>query len=155
MIRGVLMASGFAPALLAALGRAAANSKVPVIPGVQELSGDVSINASAASLGQPVHPGDVVATGIDGSCVIIIGEHVFLIRESSEIEFYEDYFEEGLDTSLSGRIRILAGAMLSVFAKTDTTIALRWRPSAFVVRRATCLWRLSAPMPACVTGVAI
>ena len=36
MIRGVLMASGFAPALLAALGRAAANSKVPVIPGVQE-----------------------------------------------------------------------------------------------------------------------
>ena len=123
LIRGVLMASGFAPALLAALGRATANSKVPVVPGVQELNGDVRINARSAAVGQPVHPGDLVATGSDGSCVIIIGEHVFLIRESSEIEFYEDYFEEGLDTSLSGRIRILAGAMLSVFAKTDTTIA--------------------------------
>lgn len=122
MIRGVLMASGFAPALLAALGRAAANSKVPIVPGVQELSGDVRINARAASVGQAVHPGDLVATGIDGSCVIIIGEHVFLIRESSEIEFYEEYFIEGLDTSVSGRIRILAGVMLSVFGKTDTTI---------------------------------
>lgn len=123
MIRGVLMASGFAPALLVALGRAGANSKVPVIPGLQEMSGDVRINTRPAIAGQAVHPGDVVATGPDGSCVIIIGEHVFLIRESSEIEFYDEYFEEGLDTSLSGRIQVAAGAMLSVFGKTDTTIA--------------------------------
>jgi len=126
MIRGVLLASGFAPALLVALGRAGANSKVPVIPGVQDVSGDVRINAGPALVGQVVHPGDVVTTGRDGSCVIIIGEHVFLIREGSEIEFYDEYFEEGLDTSVSGRIRVAAGAILSVFAKTDTTISTRF-----------------------------
>lgn len=123
MIRGVLLASGFAPALLAALGRAGANSRVPVISGVQDLSGDVRINAGPAAVGQVVHPGDVVTTGVDGSCVIIIGESVFLIREGSEIEFDDAYFEGSQDTSVSGRIRVAAGAMVSVFGKTDTTIA--------------------------------
>ncbi len=123
MIWGVLVASGFASTLLVALGRAGAYSKVPVIPGVQKTSGDVRINARPASAGQEVRPGDVVTTGADGSCVIVIGEHVFLIRENSEIEFYAEYFEEDLNPSLSGLITLTAGAMLSVFGKTDTTIA--------------------------------
>lgn len=123
MIWGVLVASGFASTLLMALGRAGAGSKVPVIPGVREISGDVRINARPASIRQTVRPGDVVTTGADGSCVIIIGEHVFLIRENSEIEFYAEYFEEGLNPSLSGLIMLKVGAMLSVFGKTETTIA--------------------------------
>ena len=73
MVRGLLLASGFAPAMLAVLRRAGANSKVPIIPGVQEMQGDVRINAAPAQVGQLVNPGDTVRTGADGSCVIIIG----------------------------------------------------------------------------------
>ena len=71
-VRAVLLAGGFAPALLAAVRAAGANSKVPVVPGVQELTGDVRLNGQPARLGQRVQPGDVVRTGADGSCVIII-----------------------------------------------------------------------------------
>lgn len=120
MIRGLLLASGFAPAMLAVLARAGANSKLPVVPGVQELSGDVRINAAPAQLGQLVNPGDVVRTGADGGCVIIIGEHVYLIRERSEVEFFAEDFEQDESGAISGQIKILTGAMLSVFGRTRT-----------------------------------
>ena len=122
MIRGLLLASGFAPALLAVLRQAGANSKVPVIPGVQELHGDVRINAGAAKVGQLLHPGDTVRTGADGSCIIIIGEHVYFIREASEIEFFADDFVQDANGAVSGTIKMLSGAMLSVFGATETNI---------------------------------
>ena len=120
LIRSLLLASGFAPAMLAALAKAGANSQVPIIPGVQELNGDVSINAVPARLGQLVNPGDIVRTGADGSCVIIIGEHVYLIRERSEIEFFVEDFVTDENGAISGTIKILTGAMLSVFGRTRT-----------------------------------
>ncbi|MFC1673925.1 hypothetical protein ACFL12_07235 [Pseudomonadota bacterium] len=122
MVRGLLLASGFAPVLLTALARAGANSKVPVVPGVQEARGDVRINDRSVQVGHAVNPGDRVNTGADGSCVIIIGEHVYLIRENSEVEFYAEDFAEGLDHSISGKIKMTAGAMLSVFGRTETDI---------------------------------
>lgn len=122
MIRGLLLASGFAPTLLTVLARADANSKVPVIPGVQEMSGDVRINTIAARVGQLVNPGDTVRTGADGSCVIIIGEHVYLIRENSELEFFAEDFVQDENGGVSGTIKMLSGAMLSVFAPTRTDI---------------------------------
>ncbi|MBT4890234.1 MAG: hypothetical protein HON65_11850 [Rhodospirillales bacterium] len=122
MIQNVLVASGFAPALLMALGRASGNSELPILPGIQEMSGAVFINAQPAIIGQEVHSGDIVTTGPDGDCVIIIGEHVYLIHEDSEVEFYPEYIEEALNASPSGLITITAGAMLSVFGKTNTTI---------------------------------
>lgn len=121
-IRSLLLASGFAPTLIAAVTRSGANSDVPVIPGVQELSGDVQLNHSPAQVGQLVQPGDVCTTGGDGSCVIIIGLHVYLLREDSEVEFYSEDFEAGAGESLSGQIQLVAGAMLSVFGQTDTSI---------------------------------
>lgn len=125
-IRNVLLASGFAPALVVTLassmGRAGANSKVPVAPGFQELQGDVRLNARPAQVGQLVKPGDVVRTGADGSCVIIIGQHVYLIREESEVKFFAEDFEQDQDGNVSGLIRMASGAMLSVFGKTRTDI---------------------------------
>jgi hypothetical protein len=122
MVKGLVLASGFAPALLTLIARAGANSKVPVIPGIQEMSGDVRINGTRATVGQVVNPGDVVTTGADGDCVIIIGEHVYLIRQSSEVEFYREDFEQTTDGFLSGTIKIAFGSMLSVFGKTDTVL---------------------------------
>lgn len=121
MIRSLLLASSFAPAFLAVLARADSHGGTPIISGVQELSGDVRLNGRPAQVGQRVHPGDVCSTGADGSCVIVIGEHVYLIREESEVEFYAEDFEEA-EGSISGQIRLAAGAMLSVFGKTETNI---------------------------------
>lgn len=125
-VRAILVAGGCAPVLLGALRAAGANSKVPVVPGVQELSGDVRINRRPAQVGQVVHPGDVVRTGADGSCVIIIGAHVYLIREDAEIGFYEEDFAQDENGAVSGLVRIAKGAMLSVFGKTETQIATPW-----------------------------
>jgi hypothetical protein len=122
LIRGLLLASGFAPAMLAALGRAGANSKVPVIPGVQQMHGDVRINDAPARLGQMMRPGDVVRTGAGGDCVIIIGQHAYMIREHSEIEFFADDFVEDENGKISGAITMLSGGMLSVFGRTQTDI---------------------------------
>lgn len=122
LIRNLLLASGFAPALLAAVARAGANSKVPIVPGVQDMQGDVRLNHKPAQVGQLVNPGDVCTTGADGHCVIVIGEHVYLLREDSEVEFYAEDFEAAKNASISGKIRLAAGAMLSVFGKTETDI---------------------------------
>lgn len=121
-IRNLLRASGAAPLLMAALARADGHGlKKAVKAGVQELHGDVRLNGQAAAMGQAVNPGDVCATGADGSCVIVMGEHVYLIRESSEVEFYAEDFENARG-SLSGTIWMKVGAMLSVFGETATTI---------------------------------
>jgi len=122
LVKGLLLASSFAPALLSVLAQASANSQVPVVPGFQEIKGDVRLNGAAAVVGQVVAPGDVVATGLDGSCVVIIGQHVYLIGEDSELEFYGEDYEEGLNGSVSGKIMLNFGSLLAVFGKTDTTI---------------------------------
>jgi len=122
LVRALLLAGGFAPALMALVRSAGANGKVPVIPGIQELYGDVRINGSAAQRGQLVTPGDVVRTGADGSCVVIIGEHAYLIRENSELEFFAEDFEQNAYGGVSGTIKMLSGAMLSVFGTTHTNI---------------------------------
>lgn len=122
LIRALLLASGFAPAMLSMVARADANSKVPVIPGVQRTTGDVRINAAPAQVGQLLNPGDVVRTGADGDCVIIIGQHVYLIRENSEIEFFAEDFAQDENGVVSGTIKMLSGAMLSVFGQTRSDI---------------------------------
>jgi hypothetical protein len=122
-IRSVLLASGFAPGLLSLVARAGATAMVPIKAGVQEFVGDVRLNGRPVGVGQVVRPGDVCMTGAESSCVIVLGEHVYLLRETSEVEFYPELFEEAAaDASLSGTIKMAAGAMLAVFGKTDTTI---------------------------------
>lgn len=122
-IRAILAAGGFASPLLSVIARAQDTPNSPVLPGFQALEGEVRLNGYAAALGQEVRPGDVCTTGVQSSCTIVIGEHVYLLRENSEIEFYAELFEEAeADQSVSGKIRILAGAMLSVFGKTETSI---------------------------------
>ncbi|MCW8914695.1 MAG: hypothetical protein OQK24_02445 [Magnetovibrio sp.] len=121
-IRSLLVAAGFAPAMMALVRQTGAEGHMPVKPGVQALSGDVRLNGKPAHMGQEVFPGDVCATGNDGSCTIVIGEHVYLLREDAVVEFYAEDFEEGVNGSISGKIRLFAGAMLSVFAPTQTQI---------------------------------
>ena len=121
-IRSLLLATGFAPAMLSILKNAGAEGHVAMKPGIQAASGDVRINGQPAKKGDEVQPGDVCSTGADGSCTIVIGHHSYLLREDSVVEFYREHFEEGLEKDLSGEIRLFAGALLSVFAPTKTDI---------------------------------
>ncbi len=124
LIRTLLMGACLTPAVMAVLKDSSAAAQEPIIQGFQTVKGDVRLNGRAAHVGQVVRPGDVCTTGTDGHCVIVIGEHVFLLREDSEIEFELEHFEEGLDTSRSvtERIRVAAGALMGVFANTQATI---------------------------------
>ncbi|MBL4615013.1 MAG: hypothetical protein JKY27_09095 [Magnetovibrio sp.] len=123
LIRALLLGAAMPPAVLAVLNQAPAQAQHPIEPGFQTVVGDVRLNGAPAHVGQVVRPGDICTTGVDGQCIIIIGEHVFLLRTESEVEFETAHFEEGRDKSILGRIKIAAGAVLSVFAATNTIIS--------------------------------
>lgn len=142
LIRTLLIAGGFAPAMMYLLRTANANSKVPIIPGFQEINGDVRLNGKRPKLYKAVSPGDVVTTGIDGNAIVIIGQHAFMIRENAEIEFYVEDFEQSPDGDVSGIIKIISGAVLLVFGKTNTTIST---PLASIGIRGTACYVDSAP----------
>ena len=121
LIRALLLMGGIAPGLVSLARQAHAMSKTPIIPGVQKFNGDFRINGSTAQIGQIVAPGDVAITGPDGSAIIIIGMHAFMLRENSELEFYPEYFSTDENGAISGTLKLVSGAMLAVFGKTNDT----------------------------------
>ena len=124
LIRTLLMGACMTPALLAVLKQGSAQAQERITQGFQTVNGDVRLGGRPARVGLQVRPGDVCTTGADGNCVIVIGEHVFLLRENAEVEFELEHFEEGLDASKSvtERIRVAAGALMGVFATSRMTV---------------------------------
>ncbi len=123
LIRTLLLGACMAPAVMAVLKNASAQSKQPLNTGFQTIVGDVRVNGDTVQVGDKVRPGDICTTGADSHCVIVIGEHVLLLREHSEVEFEIEHFDDGLNTSLSERIRIFAGALMAVFGKTEAALS--------------------------------
>jgi len=142
MIRTLLLGAGLSPAVLAVLSRASANSRVPVIPGFQKIVGDVRLNGAPAQVGQLVQAGDVCTTGVNSECVIIIGEHVFLLRDRAEVEFYPEDIEPQPTNFVSGTIKLVAGAMMGVFGDTNTVITT---PMATIGIRGTGVYTEAEP----------
>ena len=142
LIRALLLGAGLTPIMLHTLRTASGNSKVPVIPGFQEINGTVRLNAKPPTLHQQVMPGDVVSTGAKSSAIIIIGQHAYMMRENAEIEFYAEDFKQTPEGDVSGVIKIISGAVLSVFGKTNTTILT---PLASIGIRGTACYVDSAP----------
>ena len=123
LVKALLLAGGMQPALLSMVQSAHAMSQAPIVPGVQEFTGDFRLNGSPAKRGDRVKPGDIATTGPNSSAVIVIGQHAFMLRANSTIEFYPVYFEK--DGVVSGVLKVATGAMLAVFGKTtDTKICL-------------------------------
>jgi len=141
LVRAVLLAGGMTPALMSVLRSPRAMSRKPIAPGVQEFKGDFRLNNIPARRGQIVNPGDIATTGPGASAIIIIGQHAFMLRENTTIEFFPVYFEE--DGMVSGVLKVVTGAMLSVFGKTGkTTIAT---PAALIGIRGTGCYVESRP----------
>lgn len=119
LVRALLLAGGMTPALLGIVRRAGAMSQAPIMPGVQDFTGDFRLNGRPARRGQLVQRGDVATTGPGSSAVVIVGDHAFMLRANSRIEFFPVYFER--QGRVSGVLKVATGAMLSVFGRTETT----------------------------------
>jgi len=74
LVRALLLAGGMKPALLTMVQSAHAMSRAPILPGVQEFSGDFRFNGSPTKRGDRVNPGDIATTGANSSAVIVIGQ---------------------------------------------------------------------------------
>lgn len=90
----------------------------PLPPGrsIYRLSGKTSVNGKAADEGTLIHAGDTLETGSDGEAVFVVGQDAFLVRANTRVTL------EGRDEFLIMSMRVLTGAILSVFGKREHRI---------------------------------
>ena len=92
---------------------ALAKGDLPVIAGVNTLSGSATVNGQAAKVGTAVKPGDKVATAKGSHAVIVIGKDAFLLRDNTSVVFEQDREKPGVLQN----VLIATGRVLSVFDK--------------------------------------
>lgn len=95
--------------LLGLVRDALSAGSLPATPGFRRLKGPVGVDATRASIGLNVKPGQTVMTGVGGEAVFIVGPDAFLQREKTKV-----MFEESGGAQI---MRVLTGSILSVFGK--------------------------------------
>ena len=112
---------------------ALAKGDVPVLKGINSLTGSVMVNGLAAKAGTPVKPGDKVSTGNGSTAVLVLGKDGFLLRDSTSVTFQESKTKPGL---LEG-VLVTTGKVLAVFASRIEEELLIKVPHATVGIRGT------------------
>lgn len=79
---------------------------------IHSLEGEVFVNDRPADMATRIRAGDRVRTGGDGEIVFVVGADSFLLRNDSAMEI------DGAGFAVRG-LRVLSGALLSVFAQRD------------------------------------
>lgn len=79
---------------------------------IHSLAGEVLVNGRPATLETRIRAGDSVSTGGDGKIVFAVGGDSFLLRRNGNLEI-------GGSDFLVRSLRVLSGALLSVFARRD------------------------------------
>jgi hypothetical protein len=115
-----------------------AKGDIPVVTGMNSLTGRATVNGVPAKVGTPVKPGDKVSTSNEKNsmAVVVIGKDAFLLRAGSTIVFEESKQQPGaLDTVL-----ITTGKLLSVFAKRPAGqgVTVRARSATIGIRGTGC-----------------
>ncbi len=114
---------------------ALAKGDAPAIPGVNTLTGNVTINGQPAKVGSAVKPGDKVGTGKASTTVIVVGKDAFLLRENTSVTFEENKGSSGALES----ILIATGKVLSVFEKRESSgVRLRAASATIGIRGTGC-----------------
>lgn len=80
-----------------------------------EVRGAVKVNGQAANRETRVGPNDVVETGKGAQAIFVVGTEAFLLRDQTRLEM------KGTGVLVS-QMRLLTGAMLSVFGKGNRTV---------------------------------
>ena len=107
---GALGMLSLTPAYARLFGGAA--SRLEAGRSIYELEGEVLVNGRRANLNTRIRGGDTVRTGDTGYVIFAVGGDSFILRGGSELEISgADFFIDSL--------RILAGRLLSVFAKRN------------------------------------
>ncbi len=91
---------------------ALAKGDVPVVKGMNSLTGSATVNGIAAKAGTPIKPGDKIATGNGSTVVIVISKDAFLLRDSTTVTFMESKTKPGL---VDG-VLVTTGKVLAVFS---------------------------------------
>ena len=97
-------------AALPGLGQAAGSRQI------SDLQGQVSINGRQANRFSAIRPGDVVKTGRNSKLVFVVGEDAIMLRSNSRLILQSE-------NRLVSGLRLLTGAMMTVFAPGKKTIS--------------------------------
>lgn len=97
---------------------------------IYRISGSVTVDGQAATLETRITPTSVVETGRDGEIVFAVGENAFIMRPNSRMALEPSKRESGL---LSG-LNLLAGKVLSVFAKSRDPLRMTTKVASIGIR---------------------
>jgi hypothetical protein len=106
-------AGGVGQAMAQVLGRVP--KPLPKGQSFYEVNGVVRVNGQPARLDTRVGPNDVVETGKGAQAIFVVGTEALLLRGESRLEM------KGTDVVVS-QLRLLTGAMLSVFGRGNRTV---------------------------------
>jgi hypothetical protein len=107
---GLLGAAGISSLIREAL----ANGNKPVNPGMNKVTGTVTVNGKPAQQGMLIGAGDTIITGAGGEAIYVIGQDAYLQREKSTVSFAANVAGGAVSV-----MRVLTGKILSVFGKGD------------------------------------
>jgi hypothetical protein len=137
LIRGLqagayALAGGF---LLPGMVRAEALGKVPrQLPAGQsiyDLRGEVTVNGKPATMQTAIGHSDHIETAKDAQLIFVVGKDAFIMRGGSRLELSGD------DSVLVSGLRLVSGALLSVFGKKQHQFST---PTATIGIRGTGLY---------------
>lgn len=100
------------------------NRPAPLPPGrsIYKLEGQVLVNGAPATLETRISATDIVETGSNGSIIFVVGTDSILLRNNSKLVLTPEMARKTVVQSVVGNMRLLAGQLLSVFAKRRHTI---------------------------------
>ncbi len=107
-------------AVRAALAGPFGNIPKQLPPGqsIYTLTGDVRVNGQPATLNTRITANDLVETGKGSEIVFVVGKDAFMLRANSRMQLSPDLTQRrGTVQNAADNIKLLAGKLLSVFAK--------------------------------------
>ena len=118
---------------------ALAKGDVPVVNGVNSLSGNAMVNGKPAKVGTPLRPGDTVSTASGSTAVLVIDKDGFLLRGSTSVTFQESKTKRGLVDS----VLVTTGKVLAVFAtRSDETLTVKVPNATVGIRGTGCYFEI-------------
>jgi hypothetical protein len=114
-----LSAGFFASGLTGALTRAAYGAgkirrELPPGKSIYEIKGSATVDGSQANLDTQVRPNSLLETGRSSRMIFAVGQDAFILRSNSRLQLSGN--------ELVNTLRLAAGAVLSVFGKTEHRI---------------------------------
>lgn len=97
-------------------------STLPPGRSIQTLEGRVLVNGAPATIDTRIGATDIVETGSDGRIIFVVGKDAFLLRNNSKLVLTPEMVHESVADSVIGNLKLLAGSLLSVFAKRRHSI---------------------------------